>query len=104
MRRFELVAGKSAKFWEVSVAGTTVTTHWGRIGATGGQRQAKKFGSLDAAKAQAEKQIQQKLAKGYREAGPSKTKSKTGRAAATPTTKSDEPITQIEAMVATYAN
>ena len=49
-RRFELVSGKSSKFWEVSVDGTDVTTRYGRIG-TGGQSKTKSFADADAARA-----------------------------------------------------
>jgi DNA ligase 1 len=34
-RYFEFVKGTSSKFWEVSQAGNTMTTRWGRIGSNG---------------------------------------------------------------------
>lgn len=65
-RRFEFCEGNSNKFWEISVAGGTVTVRFGRIGTTG-QAQTKSF--IDAAKADAHaaKLVAQKLAKGYTE-------------------------------------
>ena len=65
-RRFEFIGGNSAKFWEVTVAGSDVTVRYGRLG-TSGQTQTKSF--ADAAKAQkhADAQIAQKIGKGYRE-------------------------------------
>jgi predicted DNA-binding WGR domain protein len=65
-RRFEFVAGSSAKFWEVTHAGTEVTISFGRIG-TIGQRQSKSLPTPAAATRHVEKLIDQKLAKGYRE-------------------------------------
>lgn len=65
-RRFEFVGGSSAKFWSVSISGSTVTVRYGRLG-TGGQCQTRSF--TDAAQAQkhAESLIAQKIGKGYRE-------------------------------------
>jgi predicted DNA-binding WGR domain protein len=65
-RRFEFSAGKSNKFWEVAIAGTGVTVCFGRIG-TQGQSQAKSFPDEAAAEKHADKLIQEKLGKGYRE-------------------------------------
>jgi predicted DNA-binding WGR domain protein len=63
-RRFEFVEGSSSKFYEVAVAGTSVRVTFGRIG-TAGQTQTKEFASLAEAQKHAEKQIAQKLKKGY---------------------------------------
>jgi predicted DNA-binding WGR domain protein len=63
-RRFEFVAGSSAKFYEVAVAGNEVSVTFGRIG-TNGQTQTKQFDRPAEARKHAEKQIAQKLAKGY---------------------------------------
>ena len=63
-RHFEFVGGSSAKFWEVRTSGADVTVRWGRLG-TDGQSQTKTFADATAAIKQAEKQINQKLAKGY---------------------------------------
>lgn len=65
-RRFEFVGGNSAKFWEVSTSGADVTVRFGRLG-TNGQTQTKKLPDAASASEHAEKQISQKLAKGYRE-------------------------------------
>lgn len=67
-RRFEYVGGASAKFWEIEVRGASVTTRWGRLGTTG-QTKVAKLASPAAAVAAAEKQIREKTAKGYAEAG-----------------------------------
>ena len=63
-RRFELVAGKSAKFWEISQTGKRTTVRFGRLG-TEGQTKIKESASAAAAKADAEKLISQKQKKGY---------------------------------------
>ena len=63
-RRFEFVEGTSSKFYEVEVSGNAVSVTFGRIG-TGGQTQAKQFGSAAEAQKHAERQIAQKLKKGY---------------------------------------
>ncbi|GHT99941.1 hypothetical protein AGMMS49960_06700 [Betaproteobacteria bacterium] len=66
MRRFELIEGKSSKFWEVEQAERDLNLCWGRIG-TAGQRQTKSFD--DAAKAQTtlDKLVKEKIGKGYAE-------------------------------------
>jgi predicted DNA-binding WGR domain protein len=43
-REFQLVEGKSAKFWAIEVAGEQYTVRFGRIG-TAGQTQSKEFDS-----------------------------------------------------------
>jgi len=63
-RRFEFIEGNSAKFWEVSVAGSQVTVTFGRIG-TAGQTQTKSLANPAAAQNHADKLIRQKLGKGY---------------------------------------
>lgn len=68
MRRFELVEGKSRKFWEVSVSDASMTVRYGRIGADG-TTQTKSFADATKAEAQAQKLVREKLAKGYVEAG-----------------------------------
>ena len=65
-RRFEFVGGNSAKFWHVSVSGTTVDVRYGRLGTTG-QSLTKSFANPAAAQKHADKLIAEKLAKGYRE-------------------------------------
>jgi predicted DNA-binding WGR domain protein len=70
-RRFEFIGAdedrgtsSSAKFWEVSVAGSDLTVRFGRIG-TDGQTKVKSLGSADAATKEAEKLIAEKTRKGY---------------------------------------
>ncbi|MEM9193394.1 MAG: DUF4132 domain-containing protein [Myxococcota bacterium] len=77
--RYELVDGKSSKFWAVRVDGTTLTTQWGRIG-TDGQTKEVECDSADKAMAEARKAAEKKVKKGYQ-----KTAQQTG--AARPATK-----------------
>jgi len=65
-RRFELVEGRSSKFWEIAVDGASHTVRFGRIG-TSGQSKAKAFASEKAATDDADKLVKEKLGKGYRE-------------------------------------
>lgn len=69
MRRFELVDGKSEKFWEVEVEGSSVTTRWGRIG-TDGQIKTKPLADAAAAEREAGKLVTSKTKKGYVEVPP----------------------------------
>ena len=64
MRRFEFKDGKSNKFWEIEVRGSTFVTRHGRIG-TEGKETIKHFGSQNYAMAQAESAIKSKTKKGY---------------------------------------
>jgi len=63
-RYFELADGKSSKFWEITVDGDSHTVRYGRIGANGTSK-VKSFATTDAAAADADKLIAQKLGKGY---------------------------------------
>ena len=65
-RYFEFVGGNSSKFWEVSQAGCTMTTRWGRIGATG-QSKTKAFADEPAAAHAMAKLIVEKTGEGYLE-------------------------------------
>ncbi|GLW48185.1 molybdenum metabolism regulator [Streptomyces sp. NBRC 14336] len=56
--------GGAHKFYEVTVAGTTVSVRYGRIGADG-QRQTSTFPNPEKAKAAAAKKIAEKVRKGY---------------------------------------
>lgn len=67
-QRYELVAGKSAKFWDVMTKGSSLTTTYGRLGSKG-QSSTRNFSSPAEAKAAAEKLIKQKIGKGYRKTG-----------------------------------
>ena len=63
-RYFEFVEGNSAKFWEIRIEGTDVTTRYGKIG-TDGRETTKSFKDAEAAENFAEKQITSKTDKGY---------------------------------------
>lgn len=63
-RRFELVDGGSAKFWEVAREGCEVVVRYGRIGSAG-QAKAKTFADEAAASRHAEGLIGEKIGKGY---------------------------------------
>lgn len=65
-RYFELVDGKSSKFWEIKLDGSSVTTRYGRIGASG-QSTTKDHGSAAAAQAEHDKLVIEKTKKGYAE-------------------------------------
>ena len=68
MPRFEYVEGTSAKFWEIEIDGSSVTTRWGRLG-TAGQEKAKDFASPAKAQAEYDGLIREKVGKGYKEVG-----------------------------------
>ncbi|MFF3947386.1 WGR and DUF4132 domain-containing protein [Streptomyces sp. NPDC001902] len=70
MRRWELVGGGSAKFWEAAVDGALVTVRYGRIGAEG-RLQEKELGSAEAASLHFGKLVAEKERKGYLEVGSS---------------------------------
>ena len=61
---FEFVEGTSSKFWEVSQAGKTITTRWGRIGSTG-QSKTKSFADEQAAVNAMAALIEEKTDEGY---------------------------------------
>ena len=63
-RRFEFADGKSNKFWEIAVDGIAHTVTYGRIGAAGTSK-TKEFASAQAAEADAEKLVTDKVRKGY---------------------------------------
>jgi uncharacterized protein (TIGR02996 family) len=62
--RYELSDGKSNKFWEIKLEGTSFTTTYGRIG-TGGQTSIKEYDSEDKAQKEYDKLIASKVKKGY---------------------------------------
>jgi predicted DNA-binding WGR domain protein len=66
MRRFELVEGSSAKFWEIDLDGSSFTVTWGRLG-TSGQTQTKSFDSDAKALKEHDKLVAEKTKKGYGE-------------------------------------
>ena len=63
MRRFELVDGSAAKFWEIAHEGDAFDVRYGRIG-TDGRAQRKTFASADEATRAAAKLVAQKEKKG----------------------------------------
>jgi predicted DNA-binding WGR domain protein len=63
-RHFEFVDGKSSKFWEVWVEGSSMYTQYGRIGSAG-QSTVKSYGDDAAARKAADKLIAEKVGKGY---------------------------------------
>jgi predicted DNA-binding WGR domain protein len=63
-RHCEFVGGNSSKFWEVSQSGNTMTTRWGRIGATG-QWKTKTFADDKAARNAMAALIEEKTDEGY---------------------------------------
>ncbi|MCM2450402.1 DUF4132 domain-containing protein [Agrobacterium vitis] len=64
MARYELVEGKSSKFWEADVEGTRLTVRFGRIG-TQGQVKEKDFDSAEDAEKEKTKLVKEKTGKGY---------------------------------------
>jgi DNA ligase-1 len=63
-RRFECVEGGSAKFWEIALEGASHTVRFGRIGSAG-QQKSKSFPDEAAARADADRLVAEKTAKGY---------------------------------------
>lgn len=59
-----LSTGTSDKFWSISCSGSLVTVEYGRAG-TEGQIRTKDHGSSAAARCAANKQVAEKLRKGY---------------------------------------
>jgi predicted DNA-binding WGR domain protein len=66
-RRFEFSEGKSSKFWEVTLDGSSYTVRFGRIGTDGQAPKVNDAGSPEKASATVEKLIREKTAKGYME-------------------------------------
>ncbi len=62
--RFEFSEGRSDKFWEIRLEGSSFITHWGRIGLVG-QETKKRYATPAAAAAEGERLIAAKLKKGY---------------------------------------
>jgi predicted DNA-binding WGR domain protein len=95
LRRFEYTDAKSNKFWEISVVGKKVTVRYGRIG-TEGQVQVKNYDSPAEAKRAAEKQIAEKVKKGYSEIGTETAKISTARKSARkPESVSDDAVPEL---------
>jgi uncharacterized protein (TIGR02996 family) len=66
MRTFEYTDDTSNKFWHIEVVGTYYQVRFGKIGSKG-QTQRKTFATHEAAQAEADKLIKEKLKKGYAE-------------------------------------
>jgi predicted DNA-binding WGR domain protein len=64
MIRLTCTEDGASKFWEGSVAGSELTTRWGKLG-TSGQSATKSFASADAADKELAKLVKQKRGKGY---------------------------------------
>lgn len=69
MRRFELKAGHSSKFWEIESAGRAVKVRFGRIG-TVGQTNSTTYKDPAAAQHAHDGLVSEKLGKGYLECAP----------------------------------
>ncbi len=67
MPRYEFCDERSKKSWEITISGSEVTAHWGRIG-TEGQFKTKSLDDEAAANKDYEKQIAGKVKKGYHSA------------------------------------
>ena len=63
----EFEEGKSSKFYEITLTGTTVTSRYGKIG-SGGQETSKDFDTVAKAEAFYNKTLNEKKGKGYKEA------------------------------------
>lgn len=63
-RSFEMLGGKSAKFWEITVDGNSHTVRYGKLGAAGTTK-TKTFADADKCNKDAEKMIASKVKKGY---------------------------------------
>ncbi len=63
-RRYELVEGTSAKFWQIELQGASFTTTYGKLG-TAGQSTTKSFADEAAAKKEHDKLVAEKTKKGY---------------------------------------
>ena len=66
MRYFEFKDAHSSKFWEVSIAGSTVTARYGKIG-TNGQTSVKELDSPEQAQEHASKAGHREAEEGYQE-------------------------------------
>lgn len=69
MRTFQLSDGRSHKFWNIELQGSSFTVTFGKIG-TDEQTQTKKFPTPEKAQAAADKLIREKTGKGYIETTP----------------------------------
>jgi len=59
-------SGETAKFWEITLEGKTVSVRFGKLGVNG-QTSSKEFDSEEDAKKYADKKIAEKTKEGYQE-------------------------------------
>ncbi|NJK43519.1 MAG: WGR domain-containing protein [Pleurocapsa sp. SU_196_0] len=77
MKRYlEFTDGASSKFWEITLKESTITTRYGRLGSNG-QQGEKRFETVGKARAAFDKQLREKLAKGYTDPSTTPTASET---------------------------
>jgi uncharacterized protein (TIGR02996 family) len=72
MRTFVFDDGKSHKFWNIELSGTSFTVTYGKVG-TQGQTQTKSFPDVTRARKEHDKLVAEKLKKGYTETTPAST-------------------------------
>lgn len=65
-RYFECTEGGSSKFWEITLCNDYHSVRFGRIGTTG-QELTRSFSGPQQARADCERLVRQKIAKGYQE-------------------------------------
>jgi len=65
-KHLEFIDEKSAKFWEIAIKGTTITTSYGKIDSNG-KSTTKELETEEEAQKEFEKQLRSKLKKGYEE-------------------------------------
>lgn len=63
-RRFELSSGRSRKFWQIAISGSTLVIRFGRIG-TAGDGVSRPLASSAAAKRECDKLIAERMKEGY---------------------------------------
>ncbi|MEU9508843.1 DUF4132 domain-containing protein [Micromonospora sp. NPDC048170] len=66
MRTFEYTDGSAARFWQVERDGATMTIRYGRLGSTG-RSQVRELATAAEAAAHVDRQVAEKLRKGYAE-------------------------------------
>jgi cell wall assembly regulator SMI1/predicted DNA-binding WGR domain protein len=86
MPRYEFSEGSSNKFWEITLQGNDVVTHYGRIGSDG-QSTTKSFKDSAEAKHAYDKLIAEKTKKGYTLAGTAPATAEAAPSSAAPSNK-----------------
>lgn len=66
-RRFSCTVGKSSKFWEITLRGNETSVQYGKIGSAGTSGPRKLHESAEAAQAEVDKLVREKLKGGYLE-------------------------------------